>query len=270
MGKLLGGKIMEHGFLRFSKIGWMARVVLGVAGIFLILSSQAIASDLFMYCGAGLRQPVDVLLKDYRQQTGVNTIVEFGGSGQLLTRFKATGKGDLYLPGSQFYVDQLKKDGRVLFSLPVVLHTPVVAVNKKMADKVKTFADLAKPGVRVGLGDPKAMALGRTAEDILNNSGIKAGILKNTVVRAATVKQLTLYVVRGDVAAAIIARADAVQNPDSLVFFEIDPNWYTPEIVTAAVLDSAKDPGEARKLAEYLGSPHAITVFGKYGFLPLR
>ena len=138
----------------------------------------------------------------------------------MLTRFKATGKGDLYLPGSQFYVDQLKKDGRVLFSLPVVLHTPVVAVNKKMADKVKTFADLAKPGVRVGLGDPKAMALGRTAEDILNNSGIKAGILKNTVVRAATVKQLTLYVVRGDVAAAIIARADAVQNPDSLVFLK--------------------------------------------------
>ena len=34
MGKLLGGKIMEHGFLRFSKIGWMARVVLWSCGDF--------------------------------------------------------------------------------------------------------------------------------------------------------------------------------------------------------------------------------------------
>ena len=48
-------------------------------------------------------------------------------------------------------------------------------MNKKMADTIKTFSDLAKPGVRVGLGDPKAMALGRTAEDILKNSGLKDG-----------------------------------------------------------------------------------------------
>ena len=54
------------------------------------------------------------------------------------------------------------------------------------------FADLGKPGIRVGLGDPKAMALGRTAEDILDHSGLKQAIQKNTVVRAATVKQLML------------------------------------------------------------------------------
>ena len=79
----------------------------------------------------------------------------------------------------------------------MVLHTPVVAVNRSSADKVKEFSDLAKPGLRVGLGDPKAMALGRTAEDILKNSKLKDAILKNVVVRAATVKQLTLYVVKG-------------------------------------------------------------------------
>ena len=261
---------MKRRFLRSLKSGCMIHAMLVISVIFVECSGPARAEDLFMYCGAGLRQPVDVLLENYRQQTGVNTVVEFGGSGQLLARFKATGKGDLFLPGSHFYIRQLKKEGQVLFSLPVVLHTPVVAVNKKMADTIKTFADLAKPGVRVGLGDPKAMALGRTAEDILRNSGLKEAILKNTVVRAATVKQLTLYVVRGDVAAAIVSRADAFQNPDSLVFFEIDPNWYTPEIVTVATLKTASDPAEARKLAEYFGSPHAIEVFGKYGFLPIK
>lgn len=261
---------MKARFFRVLKIWGLISYALFVFVIFLGSSASAGAGDLFMYCGAGLRQPVDVLLKQYRQQTGVNVVVEFGGSGQLLARFKATRKGDLFLPGSHFYIDQLKKNGQIFFSLPVVLHTPVVAVNREMAGVVKTFADLAKPGVRVGLGDPKAMALGRTAEDILSNSGLKEAILKNTVTRAATVKQLTLYVVKGDVAAAIIARADAVQNPKHLVFFEIDPDWYRPEIVTVAALKTASDPEMARKLAQYFGSPYAVEVFGKYGFLPAK
>jgi molybdate transport system substrate-binding protein len=221
-----------------------------------------------MYCGAGLRQPVDELLETYRQQTGVSVAVEFGGSGQLLARFKATGKGDLFLSGSHFYVEQLKENNQVIFSKQVVLHTPVVAVNKKMGNKIKTFGDLAVPGIRVGLGDPKAMALGRTAEDILSHSGLKEAILKNTITRAATVKQLTLYTARGDVDAAIIARADAFQNQESLTYFEIDSTWYTPENVTVAALKTASNPAGARKLAEYFGSPYAVEVFGKYGFLP--
>jgi molybdate transport system substrate-binding protein len=228
------------------------------------------AEELFMYCGAGLRQPVDELLDEYRQRTGVNVAVEFGGSGQLLARFKATGKGDVFMPGSHFYVDQLKASKQVLFSQPVVLHTPVVAVNANKAEEIKIFADLGKPGTRVGLGDPKAMALGRTAEDILDHSGLKKVILKNTSVRAATVKQLTLYVAKGDVDAGIIARADAFQNKKNVVFFNIDPSWYTPEIVTVAVLKSSSNPEAARKLALFIGSSHGVEIFGKYGFLPAK
>ncbi|MBN1847851.1 MAG: molybdate ABC transporter substrate-binding protein [Deltaproteobacteria bacterium] len=259
---------MDYRFFRSLKIWGLIRFALSVFVIFLGTLGTAGAEDLFMYCGAGLRQPIDELLEAYKQQTGINVAVEFGGAGQMLTRYKATGKGDLFLPGSHFYVEQLKKNNQVIFSKQVVLHTPVFAVNKKMGNQIKTFDDLAVPGVRVGLGDPKAMALGRTAEDILINSGIKDAILKNTIVRAATVKQLTLYVVKGDVDAAIIARADAFQNKESLTYFDIDPTWYTPEIVTVAALKTASDPAAARKLAEYLGSFYAVEIFGRYGFLP--
>ena len=103
---------MKRRFLRSLKSGCMIHAMLAISVIFVECSGPARAEDLFMYCGAGLRQPVDVLLENYRQQTGVNTVVEFGGSGQLLARFKATGKGDLFLPGSHFYVDRLRKDGR--------------------------------------------------------------------------------------------------------------------------------------------------------------
>ncbi len=254
---------VSNGLRRILFVPLFAFLLIAPAG-------PAAAQDLFMYCGAGLRQPVDELLNTYFQQTGKKVNVEFGGHGQLLARFKATGQGDIFLPGSHFYVDQLKEMGQVTFSLPVFLHIPVVAVSKGSAEKVKTFADLAKPGIRVGLGDPKAMALGRTAEDILDNSGLREAVLKNTVVRTATVKQLTLYIVKGEVDAGIIARADGCQNQDKLVYFGVDPSWYKPDIVTAAVLKTSPQPEEARKLAEFLGSPASVEVFGKYGFLPVK
>lgn len=236
--------------------------------IFVLPINNARADDLFMYCGAGLRQPVDEILSAYMQNTGERVVVEFGGAGQLLTRYRASEKGDLFLPGSHFYTDQLNTDGKADRLYPLVLHVPVVAVNRNSTEKVINFEDLTRPGVRVGLGDHRAMALGRTAAAILENSGLKDAILKNTVVHAATVKQLTLYVAMGNVDTAIIARADAFQNNDKLVYFDINREWYKPEVVTMAVLNTSKNIEQSNRLAEYFSRPESIKIFVKYGFLP--
>lgn len=226
--------------------------------------------EIRLLSGAGLRQPVEQLVAAFQRETGIKVTVEFGGSGKILARYRVTGKGDVFLPGSFFYVKRLIDEGEVVSSRRIAFHTPVVAVNKGRSELVKSFSDLAKPGVKVGLGDPKAMALGRTAEDILQNSGMKEKILKNVVVRAGTVKQLALYVSKGDVDAGIIARADAFQNPETMTSFEIDPSWYTPEIIAAAALKTAEHPNEADKLVEYLSSPMGKQTFEKFGFKPFE
>jgi len=253
---------------RMNRIAAAAVTALCFLMILPFMAARAGAEELHLYCGAGLRQPVDELLKDFQRETGWTVNVEFGGWGQLMVRYQATGAGDVFLSGSAFYVDKLAEAGQVVSPRPVVRHTPVVAVNMAHADRIKTFADLAKPGVRVGLGDPKAMALGRTAEQILDKSGMKDAILKNVVTRAATVKQLTLYVVQGDVDAGIIARADAFQNKAAMKVLEIDPGWYKPELVTIAALKTSPDPKAAMRLVEYLSSARAVEVFGRFGFLP--
>ena len=241
-----------------------------VMSIAFAFADKALTAELYLLAGAGLRQPVDELTQNFTTETGIKVKTEYSGSGKLLARLKATGQGDVYLPGSHFYVEKLKAEGDVLSSHPVVLHTPVLAVWRKTRKNIHKFADLAEPGVRLGLGDPLAMALGRTAEEILRKSGMAEKILPNVKVRAATVKQLALYVTRGDVDAGIIGRADAVQFQDSLRMIEIDKGWYTPEVITAAVLKTSRNPEIARKLASFLTTASAIKIFEKYGFLPLN
>ncbi len=245
-------------------------LLLSATGLVFTASPSAAAEELYLLSGAGLRQPVDELTQRFTDKTRIKVKIEYSGSGKLLARLKGTGQGDVYLPGSHIYVDRLKSEGQVLDAHPVVLHTPVLSVWRKTEKHIEEFHDLAAPGVRIGLGDPKAMALGRTAEEILAHSGLAGKIRPNVIVRAATVKQLALYVQRGDVDAAITGRTDAVQFKASIRMIEIDKDWYTPEIITAAVLKTSKHPQVAAELAAFLSSPSAVTVFEKYGFLPLQ
>jgi molybdate transport system substrate-binding protein len=119
------------------------------------------------------------------------------------------------------------------------------------------------------MGDPEAMAFGRTAMAICEKSGRKEAILKNVVVYGATVKQLALYAVQGTVDAAIIGRCDAYQNRDKIAIVPIPPAYFHAETVAAAVLHSSSNPELAERLAEYLSSGEAVEVFEKHGFLPL-
>ena len=246
------------------RIGAWWIVVMGVLTL-----TVADAGPLHIFVGAGLRQPVDRLTAAFEKETGNPVVIDYGGSGQLMARIQASGQGDLYVPGALFYIQRLEREGRIQSYRPMVRHTPVVGVNLRQAERIKAFADLARPGVRLAMGDPKAMAFGRTAMAICERSGMKDDILKNVTVYGATVKQLAMYVGQGAVDAAIIGRADAFQNREKITMVAIPEDYFEAEVVAAAVLESASDPALAGRLAEYLSTPDAVAVFQQFGFLPL-
>ncbi len=232
---------------------------------------DAPADELHIFVGAGLRQPVDLLIDEFQKQTGHRVYVDYGGGGQLLTRIETASKGDLFMPGAFFYIEKLQKAGKIRSYQRVVCHTPVIGVNtEKAGGRITSFDDLAKPGVRLALGDPKAMAFGRTALSILEKSGQKDAILKNVTVTGATVKQLAMYVSQGSVDAAIIGHSDAFQNREKITIVAIPKPLFESEIIAVAVLQSSAAPGPAQRLADYLSGDHAVTIFQQYGFLPLE
>ena len=101
------------------------------------------AAELHMYAGAGLRPPIEKVISQFEKETGNTVTVEYGGSGQILTRFELTKQGDLFFPGSADYVEKLQKEKQVTDSYPIVRHIPVIAVRKDKADGINSIADLA-------------------------------------------------------------------------------------------------------------------------------
>lgn len=228
---------------------------------------NAFGTDLHLLAGAGLRGPTDTVIKKFHQETGIHVLVEYGGSGKLLARYRVSGKGDLFMPGDYFYIECLRKEKKIKSATPFLFHTPVIAFNKQKKLDIQSVKDLARPGLRLALGDPKAMALGRTADEILKNSGYEADILKNLTVYGATVKQLALYVSQGSVDASIIARADAFQLKDTIEFIPIPGNLFTPSRIGIALLSSSGNPEGAAMFQQYITRTDIIKIFTDAGFL---
>ncbi|HDR1056465.1 TPA: molybdate ABC transporter substrate-binding protein [Pasteurella multocida] len=227
------------------------------------------AAELYLYAGAGLKDPVEKIVKQFEKETGNNVTIEYGGSGQLLARYNTVKTGDLYLPGSSDYVEKLEKTGDVKASAPLVLHIPVMAIRKEKSAGIDSFKALAESNLRLGIGDSKAMALGKGAEKMLELSGYQAQLNDKIVVKAATVKQLMLYLLNGDVDAAVVGRSGAWKVRDKVDLLP-NPAGTPEEKVTIALLASTKHPKEAKQLLDLFNSEQGVKYFVDEGFLPVK
>lgn len=230
---------------------------------------SAQAAELYLYAGAGLKIPVEKIVKQFEKETGNNVTIEYGGSGQLLARYNTVKTGNLYLPGSSDYVEKLEKTGDVKESAPLVLHIPVMAIRKEKSAGIDSFKALAESNLRLGIGDSKAMALGKGAEKILELSGYQAQLNDKIVVKAATVKQLMLYLLNGDVDAAVVGRSGAWKVRDKVDLLP-NPAGTPEEKVTIALLASTKHPKEAKQLLDLFNSEQGVKYFVDEGFLPIK
>ncbi|HDR1935433.1 TPA: molybdate ABC transporter substrate-binding protein [Pasteurella multocida] len=230
---------------------------------------SAQAAELYLYAGAGLKDPVEKIAKQFEKETGNNVTIEYGGSGQLLARYNTVKTGDLYLPGSSDYVEKLEKTGDVKASAPLVLHIPVMAIRKEKSAGIDSFKALAESNLRLGIGDSKAMALGKGAEKMLELSGYQAQLNDKIVVKAATVKQLILYLLNGDVDAAVVGRSGAWKVRDKVDLLP-NPAGTPEEKVTIALLASTKHPKEAKQLLDLFDSEQGVKYFVDEGFLPIK
>ncbi|MBE0507985.1 MAG: molybdate ABC transporter substrate-binding protein [Marinospirillum sp.] len=232
-----------------------------------LFSGVLLAETLVVYSGAGLRPAVQPLLDAFEQQTGTQVRVEYAGMGQLMARYETTGRGDVFISGTHFYTDRLQAAGKMTEAHDLGYHTAVIGVHPSRAADIRHFDDLARPGVRLALGDPQSMALGRTAEAILDASKLGDAIRANVVVRGTTVQQLALYAAQGEVDAALIGRTAALQQGEKLRMVDIPLSIYEPERITLGALVSSQQPALAQQLIDFIRSPIGRQQFEKVGYI---
>ena len=130
------------------------------------------AGEMLLYCGAGLRPVAEALIEAFEAGHDVKIVADYAGSEVLLSKIRLVRKGDLYMPGDKHYVDQAAADEMILSQTSVCYFVPTILVQKGNPRQIEDLDDLARPGLKIGLGDPQACAIGRKTQQIFEKNGI--------------------------------------------------------------------------------------------------
>jgi molybdate transport system substrate-binding protein len=221
--------------------------------------------------GAGLIKPMTELIGNFENETGADIEVRYGGSAEIFG-FLTSKECDVFIPGDYYYTEQAM-DRNYVFNDSVTnltLHIPVIAIPEDNPANISRLEDLAKPGVKLALGDPNGPAIGKVSETICEKAGILPEIENNTIVKTATVNQLLIYVASEEVDAAIIWEDMASWSEASgkLKMIPIPEEQNKIKTIPTAVSTYTEDPELAEAFNNYIAGEEAKEVWEKWGFEP--
>lgn len=222
---------------------------------------------LLLLCGAGIRPAAAEIAEEFSRLHDVAVECDYAGSEVLLSRIKLRRQGDLYMPGDVHYVDQAEREGLIAARGRACYFIPVILVRKGNPKNIGSLADLTRPGIKVGLGDPKACAIGRKCAMIFaKNTVAEADIDQNVKFRSLTVNELGNLIKLGRLDAVIVWDAVAAYFADDADVIPIPPKQNVVSEVVVGVLKSSAHPELAGKFVEFVGSPTAQAIFQKHHY----
>jgi molybdate transport system substrate-binding protein len=205
----------------------------------------------------------------YEKRYGVKVRLTFGGSGVVLSQMKLARKGDVYVPGSDDYMEKAIKEGIVdPKSVRVICWlVPVINVPKGNPKGIKSLQDLVKPGIRVAIAVPGSVCLGDVAKEILERAGLWEKIQPNIVMQAKDCSDLAAQIKLGTVDAIIGWDVFAYWYPDTpMDNIPIPPEILRVRHIPAGVTVFARDKKEAQRFVNFLASVEGKRCYEKCGY----
>lgn len=227
--------------------------------------------QLTVCAGAGLIKPMNELIKNFENETGAKIQVRYGGSAEIFGTL-ASKECDIFIPGDYYYTEQAMSRNYVFNESVknVTLHIPVIAVPEGNPANVTGLKDLARPGMKLALGDTKGPAIGKVSETICAQTGILPEVKNNTIVWTATVNQLLIYIVSGEVDATIFWEdmANWGEANGKIELISIPEEQNKIETIPAAISVYTEDPELAEAFNAYIAGEEAEETWEKWGFEP--
>ena len=180
----------------------------------------AVKPEMILYSGGVNRLAIEKLLQEFSDREGATVTTVFNGCGILCAAMKTMGgSSNPKFPDAYYACD-------VCFVPPVAEHFPeavimtetdiVIAVPKGNPHQIKTLADLAQPGLRVGLSNAEQATLGFMTRAILKSMNLYDSVMKNVVVQVPTSDFLINQMRAGGLDAAIVYKVNVQPQAEHL------------------------------------------------------
>lgn len=236
--------------------------------LMLLIPTVSFAQEITIGVAASLKETLTDIASLYEKQTGQKVMLTFGASGQILSQIKAGAPIDGFISAANKQVDDAitskladPASNRVVCQNSLVL---VVPADSKQA--LTSFESLANLSGMLAVGEPKGVPAGQYAKQVLDKLGL-SDKLAEQIIYGTSVRQVLVYVERGDVAAGIVYSTDALQSADKVrIVATADPSTHEPIVYPAVVLSGSKNPAATKLFLDFLATPDAQAILKQKGF----
>ena len=229
--------------------------------------------SLLLFCGAANKPAMEEIARVFERDEGIRVHMIFGGSGTLLSQIELSRSGDIYLPGSPDYIiiGERKKllieesDEIVAYLVPAIITPAGNPAN------IHSLNDLARPGVRVAIGNPETVCLGLYAVEILEKNGLLDRVMKNVVAFGGSCSKLVNLAALKKVDAILGWRVCHYWNPQRMELVPIAPDHISRiSYIPIAIPVFCKRVDLSRKFISFVLSPKGRAAYKKFGYITSR
>ncbi|GIW81397.1 MAG: hypothetical protein KatS3mg105_3204 [Gemmatales bacterium] len=248
----------EKGLPIFEKYGF--KVVEG--------DQWAVTPELKLFAGAMLRPAIQETIREFEKREGVKVTTVYNGCGILVAQMRTKGeRPDAYFACETSFMQKVSD----LFLDPtdVSQNRLVIVVPKGNPKNIKTLEDLARPGLRIGVGHEQKCAMGAITKQTLEKTPFYDKIMKNVLengVQSPTGDLLINQMVTGSLDAVIAYVSNAAMAADKLDAYTIEGIPCAIATQPFAVGKNSKYKHLSNRLLEAIKTAQSKKRFEEFGF----
>ena len=222
-----------------------------------------------VFAGSASKPAMEEAARVFEEETGIEVLLNFSGSGTMLSQMKISQSGDLYIPGSPDYMAMAEADGIVESdSIAVISYlVPAILVQQGNPEGIRVLSDLAKPGTEIGIGNPEAVCVGLYAYEILEFNNLLGEIEPNIVTHAESCSKTATLVALKSVDAVLGWRVFSEWHESIDVVYLEPAQIPRLSYIPAAVSTYAQDKESAAEFIQFLISAPGQAIFKKHRYL---
>lgn len=219
-----------------------------------------------MLAAASLTDVLPRIASAWESRTGVRVRFSFDGTSRLAPQAVSGARADAFFAADELWMGWLAERGAVEPGRArVVARNQLVVIVPAGRLPPAGPADLSDLG-RLALANENVPA-GRYAHDALASSGVWEAV-EPAVVRGGSVRGVLEWVARGEVAAGVVYRTDAIVEDDVTIAFAFPAESHAPVEYWAAPLRTSRFPADAGAFVDFMASPEARALLSEAGFTP--
>jgi molybdate transport system substrate-binding protein len=237
--------------------------------------TSGVSGSITVFAAASLTDAFNEIAGAFRAaNTGAEVTFNFGSSSTLATQINEAGGADVFASANDAQMKVVVDAGNA--SGPKTFATNVLVIAKpKGSTAVASFADLAKPGVRLVLAAPE-VPVGQYAREAIKTAGdsgaygadFEPNVLANLRSEEADVKATLAKAQLGEADAVIVYATDVLVAQEDVDSLEIPVEYNVVASYPIAVVSDSDQEALARAFVDFVLSPPGQAILAKYSFGP--